>query len=459
VKHFDEHMLELFARNSDLIAKERKEIELHLSECSNCRDLTEQISQFYGALDTNLRGQLVLSAGNDEIVVARPEVAHHIRPAASRVPSRMWAFARQRPVVTALSTIGIVALVMAALNLFNGVAPVAQKDQNLFEVRANGALERLEAFNKQSDTLWTLPWFSSYQPSHNEQALGTVQAVVADPLNNGRRQLFSIIPGLGASSHNKGRVIVQAYGSEKNQIFAAPLGEDFAFNSKPFTMNFSGRAIVVDDFAGKGKDEIIVGADHYDSPSVIYRLDANGTVLGEYWHYGRISGIFTVNLKKDGSKQLLICGINDVLQRAILGVLDPAKIVGKSEASATPGFGFARSAAEEYYISFPSCDLWDLGDLPKPRVSRIVGDGERFDAFVEDTAGKGIFRYVFSSDMKPLRVTTVDNTRRNYEQLKKQGKLHGELNDTYFSNMRRNVRYWDGARWTAMNSEVLSPPR
>jgi hypothetical protein len=285
-----------------------------------------------------------------------------------------------------------------------------------------------------------------------------VQAVVTDPFGNGNRQVISIIPGLGISPQKKGRVIVQAYGATKNQIFATPLGEDFIFNGKPFAMNFSERGMVTDDFVGKGVKDVIVCVDHYDSPSVIYRLDGNGNVLGEYWHYGRISGLFSVDLRKDGRKQLVVCGINDVLQRAVLAVLEPARIIGKSEATATPGFGFAKSIAEDSYVAFPPCDLWDLFDLPKPRVTRIVGEGERFEVFVEDAKKSGIFQYVFSSKMDLLNVMPVDDTKRNYEELKKEGKLHGKLDDSYLRELVRNIRYWDGVRWTPSNSSVLKPP-
>ncbi|MFH0992043.1 MAG: hypothetical protein V1799_18715 [bacterium] len=459
MKHYDEHKLELFVRKSDLIAEERKDIELHLSGCNGCRELADQISQFYSELDTSLRGQVALPARKDEIVVARPEVVHYSTPSISRLPARMWAFALNRPIAASISTIGAIAIVVGAMSVIPWITSIGDKNRDLFEVHANAALGRLEALNRNSDTVWTLPWISSYQPSPDDRKLGRTAFVVADPFGNGEWLVFSIIPELGVSPQKNGIVIVQAYDDEKNQTFATPLGEDFAFVGKPFAMNFLGRGIVVDDFSGKGVKDIIVGVDHYDSPSVIYRLDGNGNVLGSYWHYGRVSGLFSIDLRKDGRKQLVLCGINDVLQKAMLAVLNPERIKGKSEATTTPGFGFTKSVAEEYYITFPSCDLWDLGDLPKPRVTKIIGGGDRFEASVEDASSKGIFRFVFSSNMDCLSVTSVDDTKRNYEQLKKEGKLHGEINDSYLEELRRSVEYWDGIQWSYSKTRVLQTPK
>ncbi len=54
MKHYTEHILELFYLKSKSVSLNREEIEEHLTNCAGCTDLFNQIADFYKRMDKSI---------------------------------------------------------------------------------------------------------------------------------------------------------------------------------------------------------------------------------------------------------------------------------------------------------------------------------------------------------------------------------------------------------------------
>ncbi len=119
--------------------------------------------------------------------------------------------------------------------------------------------------------------------------------------------------------------------------------------------------------------EIIVGTNNGRSPNVIFRLDNQTNILGSYAHYGDVKNILLQ--LTDGKKKLFVFGQNDLgemdsLSFPVLALIDPEKIIGRSESNCTPGFDLPPSPAELSYVRFP---LSDMNYLLKVQWTHRIG--------------------------------------------------------------------------------------
>jgi hypothetical protein len=244
---------------------------------------------------------------------------------------------------------------------------------------------------------------------------------------------------------------------------------DFMSNHYESDCFFQG--ILVDNFGADNKKEIFSGVDNGRSPWFLARFDAIGNTLGRYWHFGQMSRLYGAELDSTKSKQILLCGVNQVRelekdQFAVMEVIDPEKIVGDAEASATRGFGFHVSGAELFYIRIPESDMEiALGLHPDPPVL-ISSDGEPQIRIVvgrtSSTEPPIGFEYIFSKDMSLQGVKYQSQDVEIHATLKKEGKISSTFDKKYMDELKNAVRYWDGKKWkkevTKVRYDIMPNP-
>jgi hypothetical protein len=127
---------------------------------------------------------------------------------------------------------------------------------------------------------------------------------------------------------------------------------------------------------------------HLDPPDQVAFLDANGHVVGEYWHPGYLEYSSSADLDNDGTKELLLGGVNNGNHQATVVVLDPLQIQGLMTPKEMLDHRFELlgmpAAKEKAVVFFPrSCisrgqsytrvqSLWVTPD----RVIAVVAEGE-----------------------------------------------------------------------------------
>ncbi|MDI6803588.1 MAG: hypothetical protein QME58_07050 [Bacteroidota bacterium] len=151
-------------------------------------------------------------------------------------------------------------------------------------------------------------------------------------------------------------------------------------------------------------------------------------------------------------------GEPDSLSYAVMCVLDPSKIVGKTEASESRGFGQPLSPAETYVIRFPLSDMniiWNthayVGGIKATEINNVKTNTlwvrGTYGAGGIGTGGNPTFEYIFDDNLKIIEVKYDSETLRLRQDFVSQGKLHGTFDQTYLENLKNGVRYWNGKEW------------
>jgi hypothetical protein len=197
-------------------------------------------------------------------------------------------------------------------------------------------------------------------------------------------------------------------------------------------------------------------------------MNGRGELLGEYWHFGHLLRPRTVPSTAGSGEFVILMGSNDADSNGgghfpIIAVLDPSKITGRSEATATRGFGLPASSAEVAYIRIPSSDMDDGLHAVTTVVKGVMpGNDRRWSFIVEgknDTTTISGFEYVFDASWRIEAVLSVDGNARIRAGLLEKGLVHGQIDQQYLDALKNSVEYWDGHRWMREFSLIQSASR
>ena len=221
------------------------------------------------------------------------------------------------------------------------------------------------------------------------------------------------------------------------------------------------------------KDKIFIVTNSGRSPNIVNRLSDDGTILGQYFHFGN-GNIKSIQIEQEN--KIVFLGQNDTgepdsLSYAIMCVLDPSKILGITEASESRGFGLPVSKAERYIIRFPLSDmniLWNTHSYLNNIKETVTDKRKTYALWVGGMFGSGglgggnnpVFEYILNEKMEIIEVKYDSETLRFRKEFITQGKLIGTMDKSYLENMKNGVRYWDGKEWqkepTMVNHSVES---
>ncbi|MCK9210872.1 MAG: hypothetical protein M0P61_08570 [Ignavibacteriaceae bacterium] len=412
MKHYDENIIELFILGDKKVEEERKEFEEHLKECFSCRELYLEMQSYYEAISANnkfLEKKSELAQGSSlQVSPYFSKKNEVIRPSIPRtLPQRVWFFTANHPVKTTFALFAsfcAVALVMNSYNFFQPKNPQLE--------RINDKTHSLEVFNKNNQLLWQIPWNGSIDWEKDEEEFNINLSVVDDINDDGNNELLTVIPTIAGSNDRSDQLIIFNKDGSINQ--RVKVGHAISFRDKKYIDDFTTIGLIVLK-NNKGEKEIFVGAKHRNSPFVLSRIDKNGNILGEYWHYGHIWGMNTTTTNGTDQK-IILAGCNDITDKAALIVLNPEEIKGKIESRYGGGFGCETNKAEENYFTYTNEELGKT--YQEPRFYKIKVDKNNIVAsfrFAEESAT--IIDILFNKKLEPLEIKPTDETRGNLERL------------------------------------------
>jgi hypothetical protein len=451
MQHLDEHTIELFVLGAAEVASRVDAIHAHLLECAGCRLSEERFRAIYAETE---RVHQDLQTANEKIVpaVVRRRVAVDqfyesdlvsVEPIRRNILDRMRSYAHQHPVATAGGGIvsfavlaGVVAMAVNAIS----EAPVPSyahlnPEQNLIEI-----------YGKDYTKLWSLPALAMKDWEGENTVLGTSRVEVADLNGDGKDEVVTTAPLAG---RNTNQALVRVFDSHQRLLFEQEIGIPVEFRGVRYVDRMdAGPIAIARDSAGKAAD-IIVASSAGRSPTVIARLDAKGNILGEYWHFGTLHGLYAYDLDGDGRKEVIASGtndMNDVLSdvrrsQAVFVVIDPCKLVGRNESRATRGFGFSISDAERTYIRLPHSDMEEALQVSSSvRTIRLTADSLLVVKLNnEDPLKAPTFDYYFSKSLRLVSVKSNDVNVAIHARLKREGKIRSTLNDAYLKGLGDKV--------------------
>jgi len=440
MKHFDENTLELYLLECKLVENEKEAISSHLKECFSCNELYVQIKQFHNAFEGRTD---LLNATNKESlkssIVLKPSYSPvHRYPDGGMIqislPAKFWFYVSHNPYKSAFFAVSFAFIVLMGFNI-NSLF----KDTTPDHLITNDSTKTISIFNKENKILWSTNWNKLSNIENVESDLNISFSKITDIDEDGTNEIISVIPNLFNSIKKDDYLTI--INSNKTIRLEKKLGRSITYKTRVYDDNFTARGLIVDKFNSKDK-EIIVGIKHRNSPYAIIRLDNYGNVLGEYWHCGHFWGIHEIDLNNDSKMEILLCGINDAIEgeeKAVLSILDPSKIIGKTKSPETIGFGFTPSKAEIAYIEFPYSELDRITKF-KPRITKLIDEDEKnFTVFLqihEEILPNGNlslmgFDITFNKDLTIKEVRYTDATSILIKKLIQEGKISKNFIDDF----------------------------
>ncbi len=474
MNHIDENIIEQYVLGSGFSEGKKEEIEAHFAECHGCRTLASQIREFYRIAEEEFGGPLL--SGQDAgtaIVRSRREIEpyfdpvtpppSHYHPPITFVGKTQY-YIRKHPVLAGTASFATLALIASAFVF--GLKDFG-KDVNPSYVHLDPQRAIVQIYNKNNEPLWNFPSRSVYNPTAETFVALAKRVLVADLNGDRKNEVITTLPVGDVREPATPLTIFSTNGQTAHRV---QFYESVEFRGAKYPSEFSPSDVVYGRFDESGEMQLLVMVDNARSPNILYRLDRNGNMMGEYFHYG-VGRIYILDLDNDSMNEVAFCGQNDIddrdsLSYAVLIILDPSRITGKMEASDSRGFGVPVSTAERYVVRFPMTDMNALLHAPayvsdfesitfdSQPAFRVTVTGHYLLDGVDNRAP--IFEFILKRDMSVAAVKYDMVTIQLRQNLIDDGKVTGAIDDAYLQVLKNEVRYWDGERWTKEVSRVRS---
>lgn len=469
MEHYSEQSLELYVLQDPAVKKDAMAIARHLAACPTCRRLVEEMQQFYDSTAENLVRQPEAEFPPSEALLLSSQTSSHfvermknglapLEPGTFR--GRLWRLATVHPLAACFSFLGVAGAVVLGTLL----ATHTRFDTDPVEVAILPQEGALATYNTAHQKITSIPSYEilshpiSSDAEQEERELRSSSVIIAS--EDGSRHFVASTLTLGASY--KGDRTLRLLDGNLNSVRTVPPPDShISFRGVAYSTGFSGSILASLHSAQWPRESLVLEYGNGRSPCAVRRYDANGNLLGTFWHYGQVDPC-NVGVNGDGKEEIALVGVNDVddqktMSRGILILLDPEKIADTTESSATRGFGVKPSQAELYYISFPCCDIGTIGHQPF-RPYKAVRDGAgplQVDIHADARLLYAAYSMCFDNDMRAVSVKLSTAFMRVHQQYTQKGKVSRPLDDAYLKDILDGIRYWNGTSWQKEPTKVL----
>lgn len=462
MQHIDEHTIELYVLGSAQVREQKPEIEAHLKECCGCRMLAEEMDQFYRETFENLEQERPESARTEALVRLQRDVALYNEPYFSPVPyqpstvtEKFRYFTSHHPITTGAGSFA--ALTVLALALIFGLRDLT-RDHIPSYTHINPESATIEVYNKENQLLWGIPARSVYHLNDTQYGQASNQVIVTSLIQGEGNNVITTLP---VQDNQSGYTPLTIFSENGEVIHKTYFTSQILFRGVKYNTELNPDNVIIQDFSRSGSKDIVVTTNNGRSPNVVYRLAADGHILGEYIHFGLLK-MTTLDINHDGRLQLVLFGENDTgepdsLPYPVAIILDAGKLTGRTQAGDSPGFGLPSSQAEIAIIRFPFSDM-NLALNAKGMLDNFnqirYGDEVAFSTNVlgqsanPSTDHVPTFEYILGADLRIREVKFDSYTLLYRDRMLADGKIHGKLDSSYLEDLKNGVRYWNGRQWT-----------
>ena len=467
MQHLDEQTLAYYAMGADFLEARRVEIEDHLRSCAGCRAEVEELRSINELVAERSTEPGTPSPYSIEAVGRAAQTAYRMHASPSRRTHRhmvtrlqraAW-IVRSHPVVSGAGALLCGFAVFALVMQFNAHRVRAGQPAAL---RLNSASTALIVANVEGETLCEIPINTERSPESDERDL-KYNTRFFDIDGDGRMEIVSTSP------YEEGPVVrknvVRTFTADGRLIHTSTFGMPVTFRGTRYINSYTALGLLIRTHAGR--TEFLVSINNYRSPSCLVRMDRDGTIIGEYWHFGWINNPTAVRLPDMDHDAIMLVGGDDShdLDGTVSGsiaLLDPDRIVGRAESSVTRGFGFPPSPAELMYVrtGHPDPALLDTVMIRHVRFKPLARFGEDGTITV---CSKGLTEtpyysllYTFQPGFGSPTVFASDLDRSLLaDRFLVNGSREGI--QEFYRHMESLVRYWDGRNWQPTPIRITLP--
>jgi hypothetical protein len=215
-------------------------------------------------------------------------------------------------------------------------------------------------------------------------------------------------------------------------------GRQMRFGERVYSSDYRIRGFDVCDLEGDGNFEIVVASIHrFFFPTQLVVLDAEGSVLGEYWNAGHLGDIAFIDLDEDGEKEILAAGLNNEYGKGCLVAFDWDRVKGASpQGSDFKCQGWAEGS-ERNYILFPRTDV----DLLEHHVEAIDLITPLHNRQISVKTHLSAIYYIFDYELELQDVRLSHTFKHKHKLAVLEGKVNSELNKDYERNLEKGLLY------------------
>jgi hypothetical protein len=449
--HIEEQKIELYVLDAAEVRSQAAAIREHLAACPGCRAIEERLRAVYviaadefSMMPEREEGHLPVRRGvRTAVESAGQEWGGERRPVVVSLGARLRSYVARHPIGAAG---GAVASLAAAVALFALVlAPLMKKPDAAF-AHCNIEQDRIEVFSKDRTMLWSLPAAGLRLWQEENQGYGTSRTEVADLRGDGEHMLVTTAPLAGEAARP---AKLKVCAGPASTVVEREIGGPVEFRGVKYSEQMDAWPVAIVPAAGGKGSDVIVAASAGRSPTVIARVNAEGSVVGEYWHFGALHGLYTMDLDGNGTMEIIASGTSDIADVPgnpgaswpVLVVLDASRLTGRQESRETPGFGFEASVAERAYVRFPRSDMDDaLGASCGVLSVRWTPDSLLIVKVLSSVAsGTHVLDFGLSWGLTPRWVRLTDAASTLHQRLKAEGKVRSVLDPAYLEGLRGRV--------------------
>ncbi|MEZ5358839.1 MAG: hypothetical protein R3F48_08400 [Candidatus Zixiibacteriota bacterium] len=328
-------------------------------------------------------------------------------------------------------------------------------DTNPFYAISNPNTNSLEAYNRDSVLIWSDVLECAISPTTSPAVWSTSYGQTYDFDKDGRNEIV-FLPRIDEFCAD--RSFIRYYSHDGHLIwkrYAAILGK---YPGDTAGVQYDAGYLKIIETGGR---PIIVSITNQEMParSHIQFWNSNGESVGWYLHWGHVAVQNTLDIDKDGNKEILFTGFNNIHKCTSLLVLALDSISGFSplELGVKDKYPWWTSGNQLAYILFPKTDIGNTnGELPigynspGPNGIRLSDDGQ-IQVYISETEANNQrpqLIYTIDNHFRVIRVAMNDFLIAHRNQLINEGKLPSISDRTeYLNSIRNAVIYWTDSGW------------
>lgn len=366
--------------------------------------------------------------------------ANHVQDPAGAIEGRPWRKWR----IWLTAAVGGVVTVGALAACLVWVWPAGQPAS--FEVKGN----KLVVYDQSRRQLWNHTFDLPLHEQAYYERISTVpppQFVLLDDLDkDGDTELLFVFIPLNGDASERALVCFDRRGRVRWQY---KLARAVRFGNELYEPPFFLSFFQVTSRTPGGSRHIWVVSHHVPQfPSVVAKLDAQGRLLGEFWHSGYVIVLAEASL---GGRRMMLAGAaNNEQFSGALAALDYDNPSGSSPAESEPYR--CRNCLPVspllYYVLFPRSELSRaLNSRPMVKEIRVHATRD-VEATVYDESQRGGAVFQFNSRFQLRNTDVTEAYALLHNELEASGRLKHTLDRRREADALKAVRYWDGAQFS-----------
>ena len=318
---------------------------------------------------------------------------------------------------------------------------------SMFEQQGN----LLNVQNKNGKVLWTTRL--NFSPSQSKVDRSKFSKKLVDINNDGINEVLIAEEEIAPESYNFGRVA--CFDKDKNLIWEH-FFRDTVSTFREWTNTYC--ISILDTITISNQKLLLVMARNIPNFSnAVFTIDLltgkRIEAIGTLWNAGAINNGIVGDFNEDGTTELVIGGMHNGFERALLFSVNIDKLNGQTPAPDRYIFNGIPPAEINEFILLPHTDygkyFWRSNSVPSQHLVFVQHSKEFELATLEGSDKPILFYYRFDKNLNFKWVDCTDNAQQLRDTLVVNDILNPPFTNTneYFEILRKQIEYWNGKKF------------